>query len=215
MQFITINKKKLTIPTSWSEVIFRDYLRYTDLKNAKRVDVVALFTGIKKDVWENSKEIHGFYIIANALEFLNKDPKVDSITNPGAVTITQKEKDKDGKEIEITEKYLVPQKLEQYTVKQFEDMRGLVRRHQKDKKQITVKLYPQIISIYFCTLIFDEYSVKNLKKTNPLIEDLTMFEVIGIGNFFLKSSTELLSGTKPGRQRLTMIMKRLRQAFTR
>ena len=201
MQYITINEQKLTIPTNWNDVTFRQYMKYLSLKNATITDVVVLFTGISKQVWEGSKEIHGFYIIVDALGFLEKEPKVKDITNPGAVTIKET-------------KYLVPQRLEQYTVKQFEDMRGLIRRHQKDGKQITVKLYPQIISIYFCSLIFDEYSVKNLKKTNPLIEELTMFEVIGIGNFFLKSSTELLNGTKNARRPLAMIMKKLRQVFS-
>jgi len=199
---ITINTQKLNIPTCWNDVTFAQYMDYIDLKEPKVIDAVALFTGIDKKVWENSKEIKNFYIIVDALGFLNKKPRVNKVKNPGVVTIKNKE-------------YNVPQNIDglPYTVMQYEDMRGLLRLESK-QKDITIKMYPKIISIYFCTMIFKKYSVKNIEKTEPLIGGLIMFEVLGMGNFFLQNMTGLLNGITKGEPMLRMIARKLTQAFT-
>jgi len=196
---ITINDKKVQIPTTWKEITFKQYLKFLNLGETEFINAVALFTGIPKDVWEKSKQIENFYIIVGALEFLQKDPKVIGAKNPGSVKIKGVE-------------YNVPEGLKQYSVKQFEDMRGLIRKEQK-KGEITIKLYPKIISTYFCTLIFDDYTIKNLRETEKLINELTIYEVVGIGAFFLESSTRLLTGIQKGRHPLSMIVRKLTQVF--
>ena len=134
------------------------------------------------------------------MKFLEKEPRLKNIPNPGRVMI-------DGKE------YNVPQGLEKYTVKQFEDMRGIIRMEGK-KKVLTVALYPKVISIYFCVLIFGEYTIKNIEKTEPLIEQMNLYDVAGIGNFFLRNFIELSNGTQ--REKLTwrMIRRKLKRVFT-
>ncbi len=199
---ITINSQKLNIPTRWEDVTFKQYIDYIDLKNPKVIDAVALFTGIETKVWEGSKEIQNFYIIVNALEFLGKKPQIKKAVNPGTVTIRDKE-------------YKVPQNIDSlpYMVKQFEDMRGLIRLEAK-QNEITIKMYPRIISIYFCNMIFKKYSVRNIEKTEPLIDSLGMFEVLGMGNFFLQNMTELLNGIARGELIFRMIVRKLKRVFT-
>ena len=123
---ITINDKKIQIPTNWKELTFKQYSKFLDLGQTEFINAVALFTGISKDVWEKSKQIENFYIIVGALEFLQKDPKVIGAKNPKKVTIKGVE-------------YDVPEGLKDYAVKQFEDMRGLIRKDQK-KGEITIKI---------------------------------------------------------------------------
>lgn len=208
MIHLKINDVKHAIPTIWQEVTFKQYIEYSKIKKPQFIDAVAVFTGIDRDVWLNSKQIENFYLIVDALKFLEKEPKLDKIGNPGRVTITRK----DGEKI-IEQEYDVPQGLENYTVKQFEDMRGLIRREQKSK-ELTRAIYPKIISIYFCVLIFGEYTIKNIGKTEPLIEALTLYEVAGMGNFFLRSFNELSNGTPKGKRMWRMIVRRLRRVFT-
>ena len=197
---ITINEKKIQIPTTWKEITFKQYLKFLDLGETQFINAVALFTGIPKDVWEKSKQIENFYIIVGALEFLQKDPKVIGAKKPETVTIKGNE-------------YKVPEGLKNYSVKQFEEMRGLIRKEQK-KGEITIKLYPKIISLYFCTLIFEEYTIKNIRETEKLINELTIYDVVGIGAFFLKSSTNLLNGIQKRKRPLSMIVRKLMRAFT-
>lgn len=197
---LTINDKKIQLPTCWEDVTFRQYLDYAELGETELINVVALFTGISRKVWEESKEIKGFYYISESLKFLEKEPKFENLLNPGYVVIKGK-------------RYKIPTKLESYSVKQFEDMRGLIRVETKGNDQIPLKSYPKIAAIYFCTLLFKKYSVKNIEKAEQALMDLPVYEVVGIVNFFLKNLNGLLSGMNQDSNLFRRIVKKLKQAF--
>lgn len=195
-----IDDKKIQLPTCWEDVTFRQYLDYAELGETELINVVALFTGISQQVWEASKEIEGFYYISESLKFLEKEPNFENLSNPGHVVI-------DGK------KYNIPTKLESYSVKQFEDMRGLIRMETKGEDRVPLKAYPKIAAIYFCTLLFKKYSMKNIEKAEAVLMDLPVYEVVGIVNFFLKNLTGLLIGMSRGSNIFHMIVKKLKRGL--
>ena len=178
---IKINGKKLMIPSKWEDISFRQYIDYINIKKKDIYSVLEIFTGIDRKSWEQSNEIKGFYVIINTLDFITQKPKI-KYKCPPAVEI-------DGKS------YKVPRDIDTHTVKQYEDMRAVLQKEMKDKKNFEVESYPKIIAIYLSAEIFGDYTIPNYKRTIPLIEQLPYFEVVGMGNFFLMNLIGLRLGT--------------------
>jgi hypothetical protein len=86
-------------------------------------------------------------------------------------------------------------------------MRAVLQTEMKNKKNFEVESYPKIAAIYMSKEIFGEYSIKNWKKTIPIIENLPYFEVVGIGNFFLMNLIGLRIGTNPFARKLSILMR--------
>jgi hypothetical protein len=190
---IKINGKKLMIPSKWEDLKFKEYIEYINIEKKDIYSVLEIFTGIDRKSWEQSNNIKGFYVIIDALEFIAKKPK-KKYKCPPAVEV-------DGKI------YKVPKDLDTHTVKQYEDMRAVLQTEMKNKKNFEVESYPKIAAIYMSKEIFGEYSIKNWKKTIPIIENLPYFEVVGIGNFFLMNLIGLRIGTNPFARKLSILMR--------
>lgn len=193
---LKINGKKINIPNGWDQVTFKQYEKFINLKKDSLYEVVALFTGISAEKWEQSQQVENFYLVEKALSWLNDPPDFKKAKHPYQIDIG-------GKRI------IVPQSDDEYIVKEYEDLRATIQM----EKKITYKSYPKIAAIFLVRRIFGEYNTKNYKETVKLVKELSLYDVVGMGNFFLKSLVELRNGTNPVLRMWNMIRKKLTQVL--
>lgn len=200
MKYLKINGKSVEIPTEWDEMTFRQYLEYQKIEKPDVYSLVSLFTGIPREDWEKSKEVKNFYLILECLEFVTKEPK-KKVECPEFVEIG---------DVAMIE---VPKNIEKHTVKQYEDMRIIIQNELKEEGKITYEIYPRVIAVYLAEPVFGEYSIKNWKKAQEIIKNLSFYQVIGMGNFFLTNLSVLRNGTSPGVPIFTMMKRKLGRAL--
>lgn len=194
---LKINNQSVRVPQSWKEITFRQYEQFIEIKDNDLFDVVCVFTGIKKEIWEASKQVANFYLIEQALSFINKPPKLKGIKCPYEIAIK-------GKTVQI------PQTEDEYIVKEYEDLRATIQMLSKENENIGVKSYHKLIAPFLVRRIFSEYNTSNLMATEELIKELRLYDVIGMANFFLKNLIGLRGGTRTGWRLWNTIRKKVR-----
>lgn len=199
---LKINGQSIKIPSRWEDITFNQYIEFINLKENDAFAVVALFTGIDREVWEKSTYVENFYLVERSLSWMNKEPNFKNVQLPYEVIINDKP-------------IRVPQDDSEYIVKEYEDLRAVIQLEMKDGKEPGIDLYPKIAAIFLTRRIFPEYNTANYDKTITLVKNLTLFEVMGIGSFFLKNLSVLRTGINPGWHMRSTMWRKLTLAFVR
>ena len=198
---LKINDQSVFVPSCWDDCTFAQYEDYLALKENDAFGVIAIFTGIDRKIWENSKEVQNFYLIENSLAWLKRKPSKRRIKiMPYEITF-------DSKTIKV------PQSQDDYIVKEYEDLRALIQLELKEAKEFPVTFYPKIVAVFLTRRIFPEYNSQNYTECVKLVRQLRLYQVLAMGNFFLKSLIELRSGTPKGWHILNTISKKLTQGL--
>jgi hypothetical protein len=195
---LKIQDRPVEVPTRWEDVTFRQYEAFINLKENDAFGLIAVFTGIDREVWEQSKEVENFYLIENSLAWLKKKPPMRKAKLPYEITVKD-------------QRIVVPKSQDEYIVKEYEDLRAIMQLEIREKKEIKFEFYPKIAAIFLTRKIFPEYNSNNYEETINLMKDLRLFDVLGIGNFFLMSLIELRSGIRKGWPLWSMIRRKLMQ----
>jgi len=199
MIYLKLNDKPVNIPSDFSELTFRQYLDIRAIAEAKLIDIIAYFTGFSVEALMQSTEIENFYVIMDSLSWVLSDPGLGDIYKPAIIK-------HDGSD------YNIPYSIDRCTVAQYEDVRAIMMLSQRNEGNV-IDIYPKIISVFLAPVIFKIYDSETHEKTIPIIEGLTVPEVIGLGNFFVMKFSELNNGIRKGLRNQHTIWKRLRRVL--
>jgi hypothetical protein len=204
MKKFTINDQyKKMIPESFEELTFKQYYDLQEMNKInplKMANIIAYLLGTTTEQVLKSINAVDYSEILNCISWF-KAVKEDEIKKPEMIDIIY-----DGKE-----SHFIPKNMDYYMASQFEDAKICISKTQKE--DLAIKYYPEIVSCFIDQVIFGEHNKENHEKTIPIVENLPVLEVIGLGNFFVMKCVDLLRGTmKDVNHRLT-IPKKLKQAF--
>lgn len=173
---IKLNDKPISIPTSWPEVTFSQWLQIMKMQEGI-FNILAIFTCIPADML-SKMTIIGADKIVSALSFTSTKP-----TMPGYV-------DKVGT-------YKLPSNHEgkfniQYeSLGQFEDARMIYKSMEGDK---IVDGYGKLVAIYLQKLRDGVYDANKVPDLELEIQSFPAIEVITAGSFFFLKLVSLSSG---------------------
>ena len=199
MIYLKLNGKASAIPTDFNDLTFRQYLDIRAIPNTKLIDIAAYFTGFSVEALMASTEVENFYIIIDGLSWVLGEPALEANYRPATIRCA-----------DVT--YNIPNTIDRCTVAQFEDVRAIMLLSQQDNK-LGVDIYPKIIAVFIAPVIFGKYDSDTYEKTVPIIEGLTVPEVIGLGNFFVMKFSDLSNGIRKGLHRPNTTLKKLRLAL--
>jgi hypothetical protein len=165
---------KHTIPTSWDNVTFGQFLKLGECGN-DRIKVLSLFTGIDYDDLKKSRVINLDGVL-ELLRFLDKEPE------PRAP-----------KEILG---YPVPENLEFEQVQMYLDLTNYLKETKDATPEDKLKQYTKYVAVYCVLKRFGTYDWKLVEEMAPLFLKAPCTEVMGIGNFTLVRLIGLNLSTK-------------------
>lgn len=177
-----LNGKSITIPHSWDEVTYKQFLAIGKIKN-DLPELLSVLTGVDKDTLLKAN-IKGLDQVLAAIAFIQDQPDwSDAVSNVGPYKLPPTASGK----FEIQFESLI----------QFEDMRS----HWASLKEITADTLLDtagIFSAIYLQKIRDgEYSYdKALIMAKEEIPNYLAREVVSVGTFFLVKLKNLLNGTK-------------------
>lgn len=174
----TLNGKKVSIPSSWEDVTFRQYCEI--LKNQKNTsELIAMFSGIDCEIIKKATII-GLDQVLMALSFLNKVPVIpDDVPKIGPYSLVSR------------------QKLQFESLDLFEDMKSVALK--ADPANITdfTQRYGTYVAMYLQNLRDGEYSREKADAMKEEVDNLPALQVISLGSFFFVKLGILLSGINP------------------
>jgi hypothetical protein len=205
MKILDLGGDKITLPESWQEVSFNQYIKLAQTDNTD-LDQIAILTGADKEKWAASKDTSKYYYCFN---------EISKWLKSGADEMLQGQV----KSLEYLTKNIDLGDLGEETVKQFEDLKIIADKfykiHEIDPIRAMKEYYPLMCSIYLQPKAFKEdYSYDKAKALVPQIEKLDAPTVIGVVNFFLLRYTASLVGIRKGVPKESSPLKRWRQALT-
>lgn len=193
---ITLNgvKVKRELPTSWSQVKFRDFLKIANDTNNTTL-ILSVLTGIEAETIKKAR-IPNLDSIILSLSFFQKEPELkvpDTILG-----------------------YKVPKDLGFECIAQLEDLK-LHLKECHDKKlsgQEQLAFYPLYCAIYACIeKSGGEYDYEKAKSMADEFLEAPATEVLAIGNFTLSKLIALNLGISPNSHKQATPRKRLRLAL--
>lgn len=162
-----INGTKYNFPTTWGDVTYEQYIGL--LHTTSITDQIHVFTDIPRETLDRA-EITNLEKINLALSFLSFTPKFERT--------------------ELIGRYLVPADVTLKSTRQFEDLRGLLKKMPKDvdsieNAELLAELYLNAAAIY-CQKERD--GVYDSAKVSEVAKELRSYpasEVLGNGGFFI------------------------------
>lgn len=174
-----LNGKKVSFPSSWTDLTFDQYLKIM-VSTGGIIDIIALFTGIEPSVLKQAK-ISGMESIITTLAFLKEPHKFDSACNQaGKYSLPVNSKGQFNIQLE--------------SLAQFEDMRSAMSKVETDDIVGYTKAYATYVSIYLQKIRDGEYNSEKASDMIPEIMEMPAHEVITLGGFFFIKLLSLLNG---------------------
>lgn len=191
----TLNSKKVSIPSSWEDVTFRQYCEI--LKNKKNTsELIAMFSGIDYEIIKKATII-GLDQVLIALSFLNKVPVIpDDVPKIGPYSLVSR------------------QKLQFESLDLFEDMRGVAVKADPANIVDFTERYGTYVAMYLQKVRDGEYSREKADAMKEEVDSLPALQVISLGSFFFVKLAILLSGTVPNSRPTTQSQKKLKPGTT-
>jgi hypothetical protein len=188
-----INDQPYNIPTSWSEVTFKQYVEMLDLKD-DTYQLINIFTGIPRETLEKAAII-GLDTLLNALAFINKPPVFPgSVSKVGPYTIPNNSKGQFN--------------IQHESLAQYEDMRQVMKGLPPSDTKAHVKAYLKYVAIYLQKIKDGEYKPLRVAEMEDELENYPAFEVCTLGAFFFLKLWSFSTGiqktspsTSPSRKR--------------
>ena len=180
-----LNGKELTLPSSWLDPNFAQYIGIMENK-AGTIGAISIFTGVDIQTLKKAK-IEGLDMVIKTLSFLNKPANFEA-------NATQIGKYK----LPLNSKGVFDVQFE--SLGQFEDM-SIVMRNVPEKDIIAhTKAYANYAAIYLQKLRDGEYDDDKAKLMVPEVMEMPAHEVISAGSFFFLKLLNLLTGTTTNSQ---------------
>lgn len=176
-----LNEKPYTIPTSWEEVTFKQYIELLDLKDDS-IQLIAIFTGLEYDYLKNAVII-GLDDILTAVRFVNTEPVFPGFTPTcGPYTIPINEKGAFN--------------IQHESLGQFEDMRQVMKQVSGKDISTHTKAYVKYVAIYLQKIRDGQYNPLKAVDMEEEIIYYPAYEVCSLGAFFFLKLWSFSSGTK-------------------
>lgn len=173
---IKLNDKPISIPTSWPEVTFSQWLQIMKMEEGI-FNILAIFTGIPSDVL-SKMTIIGADKIVSALSFTSRKPEMPGyVINVGPYKLPTNH---DGKF-----------NIQYESLGQFEDARMIYKTMEGDK---IVDGYGKLVAIYLQKLRDGVYDSNKVPELELEIQSFPAIQVITAGSFFFLKLVSLSSG---------------------
>lgn len=185
-----------SIPQSWYEVTFRQYLKYLQCKD-DLLQVVSLLSGVNYEIFNKGK-IAGLEDIIRALLFVKKPPEFGDVTpNIGKYKLPINGKKKFDIQFE--------------SLGQFEDMRKIMMSVPENDLMAHISAYPKYCGIYLQVIRDEQYDYNRAMDMEEEILDMPMHEVMVCGAFFFLKLRILSTGIEINSQNTIRNPKKSRQ----
>jgi hypothetical protein len=193
-----LNGKKISIPSKWEDLTFKQYVYYMETKGTIP-EILSLFTGIDQETISKAT-ITGLEEVITALSFLNTKAEFNS------------KPDKVGKyKLPLNSNGEFDIRFE--SLGQFEDMRKALEKSSNAGGTQFVNAYALYIAIYLQKIRDGDYDYIKALEMIPEIELMPAHEVISVGSFFTVKLLSLLTGTTNSFPATSQTMKKSKPVF--
>lgn len=176
-----VNGTPKSIPASWDDILFGQYLSVLKLtQEAPEDDTIKLLARLIDIDYETLRkaEIKGFEKVLIALDFLIVPP-----------VWNQEQPERIGK-------FILPKDITLESVGQYEDMKAVFVSNREKPLADFVACYPLMVGIYLAG-IGQEYDYEHAKKIAIDLEKYPAREVVEAATFFITKLIHLTLGTPP------------------
>jgi len=162
-----INSTPYSIPTSWTDVTYHQYIQLISALTI--TDHISIFTGIPVETLEDA-ELKNLESIGLALSFMTTTPSFERT--------------------EVVGPYIMPMDITIQSTGQFEALRGLINKIPArvitpEDHELVADLYLEACAIYIQKIKDGKYDYTKVKDVKEELKNYSCAEVIGTGAFFL------------------------------
>lgn len=186
---IKINGQAKEIPTTWSQVTFRQFIRLADAKD-DTIKIISIFTDIDEETIRTA-QIKNFDLLVTMLSFMKVEMKM---LIPYMVMGLK-----------------VPRDIEEEAAARYGDLQEIIAKFKEGDDVANLSNYPLIVATY---LTPSPYDFKEAEQIAERLWDAPCGEVMAIGNFTLRKFSISKSTTPSSFRLVGTLLSRLKQAMT-
>jgi len=176
---LTLGEKKFNLPSDWNDITVKQWLDLRSIDFTDICAILAVLTGIEREMWFTSTEISGIEeIILPQLQFLADPIDLTKIELQKFVTIS-------GKEVEV------PKDIGLKTYGQKIIFQQEMLKYSATDGNFKIEFMPRAIAIYMCPEPFTDIKAFEYEKE---IERMKVVEAYPLASFFLSSLLKSWTG---------------------
>lgn len=194
MKKYLIDGQKISVPTNYSEITYRQYKKLFATKK-REIELISILIDVDVDTLQNVRVGEAWLQLVKDLQFITKPIDIENYVIPTSVAIADKT-------------VSIPFDIGKETMAQYTDMRDLLK---DDDNEGNISM---AVAIYLQPLIDGEYNINKARNLRHQIENLPADFVICVGGFFLSNSLGLKNGFLKTYRKGGTVMMRSKQAMS-